>query len=393
MEPEQSKTIPAAPPSSLPPTVATIDLSALSFNLDQAKRKIAPGCQILAVVKADAYGHGAVPIARALLGFGVSRFGVATLAEGILLREAGVAGQILVMGGLFPGETAEAVGYALTPVVYDPEQTFRLGEWLRARQEPCPVHLKVDTGMRRLGVSPEQVLPILESAEFQRVFALEGLMTHLADADNLDPTFTQGQLHRFRSLVDQVKSAGWQVPLVHAANSAAILRHPSSHFNLVRPGIMLYGYHTLARHSDGEDLKPVLRLTTRVVHVRSLKEGEGVSYNRKFIARRPSRIAVLPIGYADGYNRLLSDTGSVLIDGHHAPVVGQVCMDMTMVDVTDIPQVRPGHEVVLIGTQGDERITADDLATQLGTIPYEVLCKIGPRVPRVYTSGANSPHD
>ena len=209
-------------------------------------------------------------------------------------------------------------------------------------------------------------------------------MTHLADADNRDPGYTDRQLARFRSLIEAVRTMGLRIPLIHAANSAAILRHPASHFSAVRPGLMLYGYHTLTDGGPAPDLKPVLALTTKVVQVKRVAQGDSISYNRTHVASRPSRIAVLPIGYADGYNRLLSNRGTVLLEGQRAPVVGRVCMDLTMVDVTDIPAVRAGSEAVLIGAQNGLRVTADDLASLVGTIPYEILCAIGPRVPRVY---------
>ncbi len=372
-------------------TVATIDLSALAHNLALVRRKIPQGCQIIAVVKADAYGHGATAIARSLVRLGVPRLAVATLAEGIALREATISVPVLVMGPMLRGEWADAVAYGLTPVVYDSEQAAGLTDSLRDRSDPYAVHLKIDTGMGRLGTSPDEALPFLQSAPFRGPLRVEGLMTHLADADNQDPAFTRLQLERFRSVVTQSETTGLHPLLVHAANSAAILGHPSSHFTAVRPGIMLYGYHTLHAADGGPDLRPVLTLTTTVMRVRTLARGESVSYNRTFVAPRPTRIAILPVGYADGYSRLLSNRGVVLIHGRKAPVVGRVCMDMTMVDVTDIPEVQPGDEAALIGAQGDLRITADDLAASLGTIPYEVLCAISARVPRLYQPSTPEP--
>ena len=385
--------LPAHPVKSMAPptscrsaTIATIDLSALAHNLTEVRRSISPSCQVLAVVKADAYGHGAVAICRALSVQGVMRFGVATLEEGIALREAGISSPVLVMGATLPSAWNDAAAYGLTPVVYDADQAARLAECFAHQPGPYPVHLKIETGMGRLGLLPEQVLPLLESKPFNGIFKVEGLMTHLAEADDEDPAFTSLQLERFRSVVSQIEAAGLHVPLVHAANSAAILRHPASHFTAVRPGIMLYGYHTLTSQNDGPSLKPVLSLTTKIAQLRMMGRGESVSYNRTHVASGPSRVAVLPVGYADGYNRLLSNRGVVLVRGRRAPVVGRVCMDMTMVDVTEIPAVRTGDDVTLIGCQGKERITAAELAASLGTIPYEVLCAIGPRVPRICQS-------
>jgi alanine racemase len=241
--------------------------------------------------------------------------------------------------------------------------------------------------MGRLGLAPELVLTVIQSPPFKGPLRLEGVMTHLADADGSDEAYTAEQLVRFRSVLRQVETAGVSVPLVHAANSAAILCYPAAHFSMVRPGIMLYGYHTAQRCSAPPPLKPVLSLRTKIVQTRELAPGQRLSYNRSFIASRPSRIAVLPIGYADGYSRSLSNKSAVLIRGRRAQLVGRVCMDMSMVDITEIPDARPGDEVILIGRQGTEQISASDLATWSDTIPYEVLCAIGPRVKRVYRHG------
>ena len=209
-------------------------------------------------------------------------------------------------------------------------------------------------------------------------------MTHLADSDGSDPSHTQRQLERFRDVLDRCRCRGLAVPIAHAANSAAMIRFPESHFSLVRPGISLYGYHTLPESVPYTGLTPILSLRTKVMQLRSLKPGDSVSYNRTFVAKRPSTIAVLPIGYADGYNRRLSNRGFVLVHGRRAPIVGLVCMDMTMIDVTDIPLVQAGDAVTLIGRNGSDAIWADDLADWTGTIPYEILCAIGPRIPRLY---------
>lgn len=378
-------TNPTPSPADPPTPVATVDLSALAHNVAQVRQRLLSPCEILAVVKADAYGHGAVAVSRTLVQLGIPRLGVATLQEGIALREAGIRAPTLVMGALFANQFSDMIAHRLTPVVYDRETAAGFAACAGSKSEPYPVHVKVDTGMGRLGLSPEEVLSLLQSPSFRGPLRVEGLMTHLADADSQDSSYTRTQITRFSSVVSQLKAAGLQVPLVHAANSAAILCHPSAHFTVVRPGIMLYGYHTTPLRDDAPELKPVLTLTTNVVQVRRVAPGESVSYNRTFIASRPSRIAVLPIGYADGYSRALSNRGAVLIGGSRAPVVGRVCMDMTMVDVTDIPEVKPGHEAVLIGRQGNMQITAADLALWLGTIPYEVLCAIGPRVIRRYS--------
>lgn len=387
------KPLPVPPPhpsvasAPTPATVVTIDLAAFTSNLAQVRQRIPPTCNILGVVKANAYGHGAVEVSNALLHAGVHGLGVATLAEGLQLRKANIRAPILVMGALSPDEGAEAISTQLTPVLYDSDQAAALAAVVESSNAlPCGIHLKIDTGMGRMGIGPGQVSQLLQSDHFQRCFRLEGIMTHFADADNQNPTYTQEQIERFQNVLTTIETFTPPAPIIHAANSAAILLHPPSHFSAVRPGIMLYGYHTLAAPPQDLVLKPVMSLTTRVAQIRFLKKGESVSYNQTFTAKKPTRVAVLPVGYADGYNRLLSNRGHVLIQGQQAPIVGRVCMDMTMAEVTDIPDVHPGEAVVLIGHQGTQRITAGDLATMLGTIPYEVLCAIGPRVPRMYLS-------
>jgi len=377
--------VPSVPSlTATPSTIATVDLSALAANLRYVRRLASPTCDILAVVKADAYGHGAIAVSRSLAQQGVARFAVATIQEGAQLRDAGIQAQILVMGAVHSAQLADLLEYALTPVIYEPGLAGALATRLDAKLIPYPVHVKVDTGMGRLGLTPEQVLPLVQSPAFQGPLRLEGLMTHLADADNSDPAYTQAQIARFQAVLTQLKRASVAVPLVHAANSAAILAHPTAHFTAVRPGLMLYGYAPLASSDAAAELQPVLSLRSAIAQIRMLAPGESVSYNRAFVAARPSRIAVLPIGYADGYSRALSNRGRVLIQGRRCPVVGRVCMDMTLADVTDLPAVHPGDEAVLIGRQGHDAIGANDVADWSGTIPYEVLCGIGPRVPRIY---------
>ena len=375
---------PSSADSVVPSSVAIIDVSALRHNLDQVRQRIPKGCDILAVVKADAYGHGDTAIASALAGMGVRRFGVATVDEGIQLRQSGLPYSVLVMGALRPEHNAAVIAHRLTPIIHDRHIAEQFAKEIPSSARPYPVHVKVDTGMGRLGLCHHDVLPLLQSSPFQGTLSAEGLMTHLADADGEDPAFTTIQIELFRTLIGRLKASGLEIPLIHAANSAAILLHPSAHFTMVRPGIMLYGYHTITHPERPPDLQPILSLVTHVVQVRALAPGQSVSYNRVFTARRPSRIAVLQIGYADGYSRLLSNRGAVLIRGRRAPIVGRICMDMTMADVTDIPNAVPGDEAVLIGQQGGLRISAAHLAAWSQTIPYEVLCAIGPRVRRVY---------
>ena len=365
-------------------TYASIDLAALKHNLSQIQERLAGGCQVLAVVKANAYGHGAVEISRALVQQGISRLAVASINEGIALREAGVTADIIVMVEFFDEHVQELLTHRLTPVVTGPRLLPALAKAAESQNVSLPIHIKVDTGMGRLGCSPEHLASLFDALSSWKSLRVEGLMTHLADSDGADPSQTERQLESFRRMLDQMAQRGLTIPFVHVANSAAIIRFPQAHFSLVRPGIMLYGYHTLPRSVPCPELKPVLSLRSTVIQVRTIDPGDSISYNRTFVATRKSQIAVLPIGYADGYSRRLSNNGAVLIRGRRAPIVGIVCMDMTMVDVTDIGPVQAGEEVTLIGSQGQEAIGADDIASWTGTIPYEVLCAIGPRVPRLY---------
>ena len=311
---------------------------------------------------------------------------MASLDEGIALRQAGLSGAIVVLGALFEEQVSDLVAHQLTPVVSDGRILPALAKATGSHPTPYPIHLKVETGMGRLGFSPEELLSLLDSPIVRSPLRVEGMMTHLADADGADSAFTEQQLSVFRAIQEQIRQRGLTLPLVHTANSAAIVRFPNAHYSLVRPGIMLYGYHTLPATIPVPDLKPVLSFRTTIVQLRTIPPGGAVSYNRTFVAKRPTRIAVLPVGYADGYSRRLSYRGSVLIQGRRAPIVGLVCMDMIMIDVTDIAPVQVGETVTLIGHQGRESIWADEVANWIGTIPYEVLCGIGPRVPRLYES-------
>ncbi len=372
--------------STLLPTYATVNLAALAHNLSRIKRYLSPGCEVMAIVKANAYGHGAVESAQTLARQGIGRFAVASLDEGIALRQAGISAPIVVLGALFEQQIVDLVAHRLTPVVSDARILPALAKAADSHSTHYPIHLKVETGMGRLGFSPEELRSLLDNPLLRSPLYVEGMMTHLADADGADSAFTERQLGAFHAMLEQIRQRGLTIPLVHTANSAAIVRFPEAHFSLVRPGIMLYGYHTLPASVPAPDLKPVLSLRTTIVQLRTIPRGGTVSYNGTFVAKRPTRIAVLPIGYADGYSRRLSNRGSVLIQGRRAPIVGLVCMDMIMVDVTDLAQLQVGETVILIGQQGQESIWADEVANWIGTIPYEVLCGIGSRVPRLYES-------
>ena len=379
--------------SQLSPITATINLLSLAHNVEAVRRSIPPGCDLLAVVKADAYGHGAIRVSQTLANLGVRRFGVATVQEGIGLRSFGIHHPILVMGALLAAQLPDLIENRLTPIISSEDIAYHLGELLASDSPPYPVHIKVDTGMRRLGIPLDSVLPLLESRHFQDRLHVEGLMTHLADADSLDRKFTDIQLKVFRTLANQIQGHGYVVPLLHTANSAGVLYFEESHFDLVRPGIMLYGYPPGRSPLSGITLRPAMKVTTSIVQVRTVASGEPLGYNLGFRTTRPSRIAVLPVGYAHGYPRLLSNKGLVLIHGRRVPIVGKICMDMMLVDTTDLPLVQPGDEVVLLGEQGNQDISASEIAQWAETITYEILCNFGLRVNRVYepeTEGTKS---
>jgi len=370
--------------SQLSPITATINLFSLTHNVAEVRRCLPPGCDLLAVVKADAYGHGAIPVSQTLARLGVRRFGVATVQEGIGLRTFGINHPILVMGALLPAQLTDLIQHRLTPVISSEDIAYHLAELLDAHSAPYPVHIKVDTGMRRLGIPLDSVLSFLETHPFHSQLHVEGLMTHLADADNFDPTFTDMQLKDFRTLVNQIQTCGKVIPFLHTANSAGILYHQATHLDLVRPGIMLYGYAPGRGPISGITLRPAMKVTTSIVQVRAVASGDQLGYDLSYRTKRPSRIAVLPVGYAHGYPRFLSNKGMVLIHGHRAPIVGKICMDMMLVDITDLPSSQPGDDVVLMGDQGTEEISAAEIAQWAQTIPYEILCNFGLRVNRVY---------
>ncbi len=367
------------------PTMIEVDLAALVHNLHEIRKKVGAQCKIMAVVKANAYGHGAVSVASALARTGADWLGVASAEEGIELRQAGLSLPILVMGGILEPELEALAVYQLTPVVYHPEMIPLLEDTAARSGKPIKIHVKVDTGMGRLGLAPDIAASFIQEIAQRGRLTVEGLMTHFAEAELEDQTFVQEQIQKFRRVLKDLNNRGIKIPLSHLANSAAILHHPTAYFQMVRPGIALYGYAPGTGTSNRPDLKPCLQLVTRIVQVKRVPKGTGISYGRSFVTQRESLIASLPIGYADGYSRRLSNRGQVIIHEQRAPIVGRVCMDMTMVDVTEVPDVRFGDPVVLLGQQGKQAITADEIAHWTDTISYEVLSILNPRITRKYT--------
>lgn len=341
----------------------------------------------MAVVKANAYGHGAIEISRSLVTQGIARVAVVSLDEGIAIRSAGITIPIVLLGPLFPAQISDIIGHRLTPVISDRDLLTPLAKATASLSTPYSIHLKVETGMGRLGLAPDELITLIDSHQLPTSLKIEGLMTHFADSDGPTSDQTEHQLARFQKVVSEVAARGLRIPLIHAANSGAAVRYPRSHYSLIRPGIMLYGYHTLPETVPAPALKPVLSLRSCIAQMRTIPTGASISYNATFVAKQPTRVAVLPIGYADGFNRRLSNRGEVLVHGQRAKIIGTVCMDMVMIDVTKIPEAAVGDEVMLIGRQGTDQITAADLAEWTGTIPYEILCALGPRIPRRYQIG------
>jgi len=366
------------------PTLAQIDGGALCRNLAALRACLRPQVQLLAVVKADAYGHGAGPVAKLFERAGADAFGVATVEEGAELRAAGIRRPILVLPGARAAQVDEAVAHELSVAVVDRPMLGDLRAALRGRS--LAIHVKVDTGMGRLGVTPEELPPLLEELRHAREIRIQGLFSHFANADLGNTEFVSYQLRLFREAIEMARRAGIQPPSVHIANSAATVTVPESHFSLVRPGIALYGIAPTAECPIA--LEPAMRVVTRIVQIKTVPAERPLSYGQTFVTRRPSRIATIPIGYADGYDRRLSNRAEVLVKGRRAPVVGRVCMDLTLIDVTDVPGVTADDEVVLWGRQENATIGVEEVGAWQDSIAYEVLTRLGKRVPRVLENEA-----
>ena len=366
------------------PTVAEVSLGALRTNLRAARDLVGPGVKVLAVVKADGYGHGAVAAARAFVEAGARALGVSTVEEGTELRRAGIRGPVVVLGGAFPGEEGGVVAGDLEVAVWTRASAEALAAAARAAGRTVGIHIKVETGMTRLGLDPADVAGFGAAIRELDGLRMAGVFSHFASADAVDTASARAQVDRFRAAVEALAGAGVRPADVHLANSAAVLSAPAAHFTMVRPGIMLYGYAPAPHLASRARLVPALRLRTRVAQARRVVAGTPVGYAGTWVATRPSTIAVLPIGYADGYHRLASNRAEVLVRGQRAPIAGRVCMDQTMVDVTDVGDVRAGEPVVLFGSQDGAAIRADEVGGWVDTIAYEVLTSVGKRVPRVY---------
>jgi len=363
------------------PTIAEIDLDSLAHNYRQIRSRVHPEAQVLAVVKDNGYGHGAVMIARELERLGVDLLGIAIADEGVELRDGGVKRPILILSGISEEEIGEVIEYDLIPMVFDEGIARSLSDQAKRRNRRVKVHLKFDTGMGRLGVSIEGAREFIEGIKVLPNLIIDGVASHFSMADE---EYTCAQLRAFREVVALCRGEGINPTYWHISSSAPMIDFPDSRFNLVRPGIMIYGSYPSREYSDRIALRPVMRLRTKIGFLKRVPAGTRISYGGAYITERESLIATLPIGYGDGYNRRLSNGGEALLRAKRVPVIGRICMDLTMVDATDVEGASLGDEVVLMGRQGTDEITAEEIAEKIGTISYEVLCMVGKRVPRVY---------
>lgn len=368
------------------PTWAEISLPALTHNYRLLKSHVGENVQVLAVVKADAYGHGAVACARALEAADADWFGVALAEEGITLREAGITRPIFCLSGFYRGQAEAVVAYSLTPAIYHFEAAEELNERARAVGRAVNFHLKVDTGMGRLGIAVSEVAEFARALQRFQFLKLDGLLTHFAEAEALESDYTEQQIEQYCDALRVLRESGLTPTYQHLANSAGLHAHRSAWGSLVRSGASVFGLtrDILAPVPEPFEVQPVMSLHSRVIFLKTVPAGTSLGYGRIFTTTRESRIATLPIGYADGLRRALSNQGRVIVRGCFAPIVGRVSMDLTLIDVTDVPEVALGDEVVLIGQRGELQITAEDIAEQCETVSYEIVCGISDRVPRVY---------
>ncbi|MCR1898501.1 alanine racemase [Irregularibacter muris] len=364
------------------PTWVEIDLDAIAHNIEEIKKLIKNKRKIMGVVKADAYGHGAVEVAKTLLMHGVEYLAVAMVDEALVLRKAGVDCPILVLGYTPEQQVNELIKWDITQTIYSENMVDFIHKVAVLQNKIVKVHIKVDTGMGRIGFkSKDEILKILRKIGNLPKLEVQGIFTHFATADEEDKSFAQNQLKTFRDICNFLEKENIHIPIKHIANSAAIIDMEDTYFNMVRPGIILYGlYPSEEVFKEKISLKPSMTFKTKIVHIKKIDKDTSIGYGRKYIAPEERRIATLPVGYADGYSRMLSGKAEVLAQGKKVPVVGNICMDQCMIDITNHPKVQMGDEVTLFG-QG---MTVEEVAQKLGTINYEVLCMVNKRVPRVY---------
>ncbi len=365
---------------------AEINIDYIEQNLHAIKQYVGTDKEVMLVIKADGYGHGAIPIARQLYEAGIDYIGVATLQEAVALRKYGIDIPIMILGFTHEDEYPILIEHNIIQTVYRYEMAVKLSQVAVEMGRTATIHIKIDTGMTRLGFYPtDESVELIKRMHGLPGLKIEGLFTHFAQSDTHDRAYTQLQLDRFNELNRKLEAAGIFIPKKHASNSGGVINYPDAHFNMVRAGIILYGLYP----SDDVDqsllkIKPSLSLLSNVIFVKEVAAGVPISYGGTYVTDCARRIATIPVGYGDGYPRSLSSKGRVLIHGQYAPIVGRVCMDQFMVDVTHIPDVIEGDEAVLIGAQGSNCVTVEEIAQLDGTINYEIVCQLGKRIPRVY---------
>lgn len=362
-----------------------IDLDAVGHNVSMIKELVGKNCEIMAIVKANAYGHGAVEISRVALEGGATRLGVALLEEGIVLRRAGFGCPILILGLTPKDQIGSLISYDLTPTVCDLPMAESLSQAAIKNKKTAKVHLDIDTGMRRLGIQPGEALDFARKIKEMKNMEIEGLYTHFAAADEKDKSYTELQFAEYKRVVDELEKEDLNIPLKHVANSAAVFDLPYTHLDMVRLGMTMYGLFPSAETERKVKLKAVAKFKTKIIFIKKVPAGKSIGYGRAYTTTRETIVATLPVGYADGYPRLLSGKGEVLVRGKRVPTIGRICMDLCMIDVTDIAGVQVGDEVVLWGEQGGEVIPVEEIAEKAGTINYEIICLVDKaRVSKVF---------
>ena len=365
---------------------ARIDLDALKHNVEAIKKCKSKDAMLMGVIKAGAYGHGAYPLAYELEELGFDWFAVATADEGIELRNAGIKTPILVLGYCDAYQYPDLIEWNITPTIYSYEMAEALERAAKAVNQVVDLHIKIDTGMGRIGfLVEEETIETIQAIQKMEHLNIQGVFTHFACADTLDKCHVEQQIEKFHWTLEKLKEVGISPEICHCSNSASIMELPSEHMNMVRAGIILYGLYPSDEVSvERLDLEPVMSLYSHVVHLKEVPEGVTIGYGATYMTKRPTRIATIPVGYADGYPRALSNKASVLIRGRRAPIIGRICMDQFMVDVTDIPDVSMGDDVTLIGHDGDDCLSVEEVSEMAGSFNYEFVCDVSWRVPRVY---------
>jgi len=373
------------------PVWLEINLDAIAHNVRTIKGIVGRNTQIIAVVKANAYGHGAVEVSQTALENGVAILAVGVVEEGIILRKAGIKAPILICGFTLEDQLEPLLSYNLTPTICDLQILEALSKVAGENGKTIGIHIKIDTGMGRLGVSPPKTLNFVKKISKMRNIKIEGIFTHLAATNEKDGIYTKMQFDEYKKALLELEKEGINIPLKHIANSAAILNSSSMYLDAVRPGIILYGLFPSPKSERTVELKPAAEFKTRIIFLKKVSPGKSIGYGRTYITTKPTKVATLPVGYADGYSRLLSNKGEVLVRGQRAPIIGRICMDLCMIDVTHVPEVQIGDEVILWGRQGSQTIWAEEIAEKIGSIVYEVICMVDKeRVPRVFIKDEKS---